>query len=121
MAAVRVEGSEDGEGLLYKISEDGKDRGWKVELLAEPLFRVEEKLLLCIYCRGLVREACQCEINGKHVLSCNVCIPRSVAWQPSHLTREAINEKIVSKYMVLFRHGVKPLIKGLSPDLSLLL
>ena len=62
MAAVRVEGSEDGEGLLYKISEDGKDRGWKVELLAGPLFRVEENLLLCSYCRGLVREACSARL-----------------------------------------------------------
>ena len=93
---MRLEGSEEGEGSLYK-SCDGKDRGWRVELLAEPLLgRVEEKFLLCSYCRGLVREACQCEIDGKHVLRCRVCVPRSLAWQPASLTREAVNEKTVS-------------------------
>ena len=49
-----------------------------------------------------MREAYQCEIDEKDVLSCNVCIPWSVAWQPSPLTREAINEEIVGKYMVFY-------------------
>ena len=99
MAALQLK-REESEALLYVMCE-GVNRGWRLELLTEQLSnKVEEKLLLCSYCRGLVREACQCEVNGKHVLRCLMCKPFDVRCQSTPLTREAINEKSVSNIYV---------------------
>ena len=95
--------SDEIEGLVYKRL-DGRYRGWRVELLVEKLTnKLEEKFLLCSCCRGLMRDACLLEKEGKQELGCFVCIPEGVEWQPALMNREAINEKLVSKLVgILF-------------------
>ena len=91
MAEVIKEFSED--NLLYVTSEDGSSKGWRVHLLVEELSsKVEEKVLLCSCCNGLLRDACLC--NG--ALMCQVCIPEDTVVQPVVMNREIVNEKMVS-------------------------
>ena len=90
MAEVIKEFSED--TLLYVTSEDGSLKGLRVDLLVEKLSnKVEEKLLLCSCCNGLLRDACIC--NG--ALMCLVCIPEGTVIQPVVMNREIVNEKMV--------------------------
>ena len=78
--------------LLYVMSDDCKAKGWKVDLLVEKLSsKVEEKVLLCSCCHGLLRDACFFEEE----LRCGVCIPEGVAWLPVKMNREIVNEKMV--------------------------
>ena len=93
MAELRTDYPVDRDTLLYVTREDGSSKGWRVDLLVEKLSsKVEEKLLLCSSCSGLLRDACLC--NG--ALRCQVCIPEGVAWQPVEMNREIVNEKMVS-------------------------
>ena len=49
----------DRDALLYETREDGSSKGWRADLLVENLSsKVEEKLLLCNSCNGLLRDAC---------------------------------------------------------------
>ena len=99
MATLPVEDiqySEEIEELVYKML-DGSYRGWKVELLVELITsKLEEKFLLCCYCSALMRDACLLEKEGKQELRCLVCIPEGIPWQPVEMSRETINEKLVS-------------------------
>ena len=99
MAILPVENihySEEIEGLVYKRL-DGCYRGWRVELLVEQITsKLEEKFLLCSYCSSLMRDACLLEKEGKQELRCLVCIPQGIPWQPVEMSRETINEKLVS-------------------------
>ena len=91
-----TESSEEIEGLVYKRLE-GRYRGWRVELLEEQLTsKLEERFLLCSYCSGVVRDACLLEREGKQELRCLVCVPEGIPWQPVEMSRESVNEKIVS-------------------------
>ena len=95
-----TESSEEIEGLVYKRLE-GRYRGWRMELLEELLTsKLEEKFLLCSYCSGVMRDACLLEREGKQELRCLVCIPEGVACLPSLMSRESVNEKIVSALFV---------------------
>ena len=79
------------DALLYVMSEDCKPNGWRVDLLVEKLSsKLEEKVLLCSYCNGLLRDACLS--NGS--LMCQLCIPEDA--QPVGMNRELMNEKMVS-------------------------
>ena len=81
------------DALLYVMSEDCKPKGWRVDLLVEKLSsKLEEKVLLCSCCNGLLRDACLC--NG--ALMCQVCIPEDTVVQPVVMYREIVNEKMVS-------------------------
>ena len=63
-----------------------------MDLLVEKLSsKLEEKLLLCNCCKGLLRDACLCEEE----LRCRVCIPEGVAWQPVKMNREIVHERKV--------------------------
>ena len=85
------------EALLYVTSEDGSSKGWRVDLLVEKLSsKVEEKVLLCSCCNGLLRDACLC--NG--ALMCQVCIPEDTVVQPVVMNREIVNEKMVSYFLL---------------------
>ena len=87
---------EEIETLVYERL-DGRERGWRVELLVEQLTsKLEEKFLLCSYCRGLMRDACLLEMEGKQELRCYVCIPEGTKCQRAEIYQEAINEKLVS-------------------------
>ena len=74
---------------LYVTSGDGSPKGWRVDLLVSS--KLEEKLLLCSCCKGLLRDACLC--NGAFM--CHVCIPEDTAWQPVEMNREIVNERMV--------------------------
>ena len=101
-----TESSEEIEGLVYKRLE-GRYRGWRVELLEEQLTnKLEKKFLLCSYCSGVLRDACLMEREGKQELRCLVCIPEGVAWQPGLMSREAVNEKIVSAFLFVCVHTI---------------
>ena len=77
---------------LYVTSVDGSPKGWRVDLLEEKLSsKLEEKLLLCSCCKGLLRDACIC--NGAFM--CQVCIPEDTALQPVEMNREIVNERKV--------------------------
>ena len=77
---------------LYVTSGDGTSKGWRVDLLEEKLSsKLEEKVLLCSSCKGLLRDACLC--NGTFM--CHVCIPEDTAWQPAEINREIVNERKV--------------------------
>ena len=99
MATLPVEDihySEEIEELVYKRL-DGSYRGWRLELLVEQITsKLEEKFLLCSYCSALMRDACLLEKEGKQELRCLVCIPEDIPWQPVEMSRETINEKLVS-------------------------
>ena len=63
-----------------------------MDLLEEKLSsKLEEKLLLCSCCKGLLRDACLC----KEELRCRVCIPEGIAWQPVKMNREIVYERKV--------------------------
>ena len=81
------------DALLYVMSEDCKPKGWRVDLLVEKLSsKLEEKVLLCSCCNGLLRDTCL--FNG--ALMCQVCIPEDTVVQPVDMNKEIVNEKTVS-------------------------
>ncbi|KAI6650538.1 TNF receptor-associated factor 3 isoform X1 [Oopsacas minuta] len=83
------EGKED---LVFMRGEDGSYRGWRVDLLLEKLSsKVEEKLLLCSCCNGLLRNACFYQEKFR----CGVCIPEGISWQPVEMNRIIVNEKMI--------------------------
>ncbi|KAI6660158.1 TNF receptor associated factor [Oopsacas minuta] len=85
--------SEGREDLVYVKTEDGGYRGWRVDLLIDPLSnKMEEKILLCSSCKGMLRDACVYEGD----LKCGVCIPEGVAWQPVKMNREIVSDKMIS-------------------------
>ena len=87
--------------LLYK-EVNGRDRGWKVELLVEQLTsKLEELFLICSYCNGLMRDACLLLKEGEQELRCFVCIPEGVTWQHAQMNSEAVDEKLVSEDIYL--------------------
>ncbi|KAI6649476.1 TNF receptor-associated factor 4-like [Oopsacas minuta] len=95
--ADKLQVSDDPDGtddLVFVKIKDGKFGGWKVELLLERLSsKLEEKLLLCNSCKGLLREACL--YHGE--LRCRVCIPKGApSWQPVKMNSEIVNEKMIS-------------------------
>ena len=104
-----TESSEEIEGLVYKRLE-GRYRGWRVELLEGKLTsKVEEKFLLCSYCSGVMRDACLLEGEGKQELRCLVCIPEGIAPlipEPALMSRESVNEKIVSAFLFVCAHTI---------------
>ena len=87
------------DALLYVMNEDCKPKGWRVDLLVEKLSsKLEEKVLLCSCCNGLLRDACLC--NG--ALMCQVCIPEATVVQPVVMNREIVNEKMVSCLLLIY-------------------
>ena len=82
--------------LVYVIRDDGSYGGWRTELLVEKITEKEGKFLLCNYCRGMLRDACLFEKDGKHGVVCSLCIPKDVNKQIAQLNRETVNEKQVS-------------------------
>ncbi|KAI6656279.1 TNF receptor-associated factor 4 [Oopsacas minuta] len=85
--------SEGREDLVYIKTEDGSYRGWRVDLLIGKLSsKMEEKILLCSSCNGMLRDACFYEGD----LRCGVCIPEGVAWQPVKMNREIVSDKMIS-------------------------
>ena len=64
---------------------------WGFSLPGQEVKKVEDKLLLCSCCHGLLRDACICVEEFR----CRVCIPEGVAWQPVKMNREIVNEKMV--------------------------
>ena len=93
MAELLADYTLERDALLYVMSEDCKPKGWRVDLLVERLSsKLEEKLLLCSCCNGLIRDACVC--NGAFM--CQVCIPENIAWQPVEMNRSIVSEKMVS-------------------------
>ena len=98
MAEFITDYSVERDALLYVTSEDGSSKGWRVDLLVEKLSsKVEEKLLLCSCCNGLLRDACIYEEEFR----CRVCIPEGVAWQPVKMNRTIVNEKMVICLLLL--------------------
>ena len=91
MAELITDYSVERDALLYVVSENGKPKGWRIDLLAEKLAESEEKLLSCSCCNGLLRDACLYEEE----LRCGVCIPEGVAWQPVKKIRNIVNQKMV--------------------------
>ncbi|KAI6661195.1 TNF receptor-associated factor 4-like isoform X1, partial [Oopsacas minuta] len=91
--AEKLTDSEGREDLVYIKTEDGSYRGWRVDLLVDNLSsKLEEKLLLCAFCNGLLRDAC----FYQEELRCGVCIPEGVAWQPVKMNREIVSDKMIS-------------------------
>ncbi|KAI6650763.1 TNF receptor-associated factor 6-like isoform X3 [Oopsacas minuta] len=91
--AEKLADSEGREDLVYIKAEDGSYRGWRVDLLIDKLSnKMEEKILLCSNCRGMLRDACVYEGD----LKCGVCIPEGVAWQPVKMNRESVSDKMIS-------------------------
>ncbi|KAI6646450.1 TNF receptor-associated factor 4-like [Oopsacas minuta] len=86
--------AENLEDLVYVKTQEGDYRGWRVDLLVENLSgKVEEELLRCNICDGLLREACL--FQGE--LRCRVCIPNEgVIWQPAKQNRVIVNDKKIS-------------------------
>ena len=83
--------------LVYVIRDDGSYGGWRTELLVEEITEDGEgRFLLCNYCRGMLREACFYEEDGKHKVACSLCIPKDVNKQLAQLNRETVSEKQVS-------------------------
>ncbi|KAI6658973.1 TNF receptor-associated factor 3 [Oopsacas minuta] len=91
--AEKLTDSEGREDLVYIKTEDGSYRGWRVDLLIDNLSnKMEEKILLCSSCQGMLRDACIYEGD----LKCGVCIPEGVAWQPVKMNRGIVSDKMIS-------------------------
>ena len=72
-------------------------RGWRTELFVKKMTEDGEgKFLFCNYCRGVLRDACLFEQDGKHKVACSLCIPKYVNKQIAQMNRETVNEKQVS-------------------------
>ena len=83
--------------LLYVCGSGVEYKGWKQELLVEKIRnKLEEMFLLCNGCRGVLRDACMIERDGKQELRCSVCVPDNVYASVAQMNREAVNEKQVS-------------------------
>ena len=80
---------------LIFVKLDGSYRGWRTELLVEEIAKVEQRLLLCKVCQGLLREASLFENEGKQELRCSLCLPKNVVTQKQFIIQESINEKTV--------------------------
>ena len=83
--------------LLYMKIGEGYG-GWRVELLTNSaLCKSEEILLICVACRGLLREASILERGNRHELRCRVCVSlQDTSVQAALINREVINERQVS-------------------------
>ncbi|KAI6658972.1 hypothetical protein LOD99_14648 [Oopsacas minuta] len=91
--AEKLTDSEGRNDLVYIKTEDGSYRGWRVDLLVDNLSnKMEEKILLCSSCQGMLRDACIYEGD----LKCGVCVPEDVAWQPVKMNREIVSDKMIS-------------------------
>ena len=99
MAELITDYSVERNALLYVMSENGKPKGWRIDLLMEKLSESEEQLLLCSSCNCLSRDACFYEEE----LRCGVCIPEDVAWQPVKMNRKIVNQKMVICLLLQFR------------------
>ena len=72
--------------------------GWRVDLLTNSaLCKSEERLLICVRCRGLLREASVLANGNKHELKCSRCVSIQEKFyvQPAMTNREVINERQV--------------------------
>ena len=69
MAELITDYSVERDALFYVMNENGKPKGWRIDLLAEKIS--EEQLLSCSSCNGLLRDACFYEEE----LRCGLCIP----------------------------------------------
>ena len=88
--------SEGVEMLMLVRRDYGGYGGWRRELLVDwMLGEVEVKFLLCSYCRGILRDACLIEKDGKQELACSVCTPRGVKSQIALMSRETVDAKQV--------------------------
>ena len=81
---------------LYVIRDDGSYGGWRTELLVEEITKIEAKFLLCNYCRGMLRDACLFEKDGKQELACSVCVPKDEIEIIAQLNRDSVLEREVS-------------------------
>ena len=98
--------------LVYVIRDDGNYGGWKTELLVEEITnKIEAKFLLCSYCKGMLRDACLFEKDGKQELACSVCLPKDFVKQIARLNAETINEKQVSTRVYIQFHSSSQTVK----------
>ena len=98
MAKLIIDYPVERDALLYVMSEDCKPKGWRVDMLVEKLSsKLEEKVLLCSCCNGMLRDAC----FSDGALMCQVCIPEAIVVQPVVMNREIVNEKIVSCLLLI--------------------
>ena len=81
---------------MYVKRDDGNYGGWKTELLVEEITgKIEEKFLLCSYCRGMLRDACLFEKDGKQELVCSICVPKDENKIIAQLNRDSVLEREV--------------------------
>ena len=98
MAVKELPISEEIDDLVYVKYTDGH-RGWRVDLLADKLKEnLEETILVCSVCGGLLRKANIIVIEGKQELRCFACNPFKVGleYTPMSKNQEAVDKRIVS-------------------------
>ena len=94
--AAKYSHSEEINKLAYVKRDDGNYGGWKTQLFAEKISgKMETKFLLCNCCRGVLREACFFEKEGKQEFRCSVCLPTDVNKQIAPMNRETVKERQV--------------------------
>ena len=98
MAGLINDYSVERDALLYVMSENGKPKGWRTDLLVKKLSESEEQLLLCNCCNGLSRNACFYEEE----LRCGLCIAEGVAWLPVKKIRKLVIQKMVIYLLYLY-------------------
>ena len=82
--------------IWVKVREDVYG-GWRTDLLCEEVNGSEERLITCVGCRGLLREASGVKRGLKLELRCYTCIPESCSVvQAAETIGEVIAEKNVS-------------------------
>ena len=82
--------------LVYVKRDDGSYGGWRRLLSVEEITgKIEEKFLLCSYCRGMLRDACLFEKDGKQELACSICVAKDENKIKAQLNRDSITEKEV--------------------------
>ena len=93
---------DDTEDLLFVkkrgFNNHGSYGGWKRGLLAEHISASEQKLLVCTFCNGLMRNACVVFINNNREPRCEACIPKKLknkGHTEAELVRSVIDERRV--------------------------
>ena len=99
---------QDTDELLFVSRQDGdfiRYGGWKVELLVEEIVSVsEQKLLLCVLCKGMLRNACAVTLYGKKQVRCRTCTPTFIVYDYNtiDIIRSVVDDRMVIEVHIIF-------------------
>ena len=92
MAAKRAFHLDNKDDLMYKLTEGSTSGvsygGYNKELLTQNLSQMEETLIMCSKCLGIMRDACNS--GGGMAMGCKTCVSEELCPQPVGKVREMV-------------------------------